>query len=67
MFLVEFFTAEDDCYEVVFVLKPSDREIQDYINDHDWLSVEYATTGLEWNITPIEFVDNTPEEKEDSE
>lgn len=61
MFLVEYATLDNDHYEVVFASYPSDFEIVLFAESHDWLAEELAAGALSWNVSFVNFIDNTPD------
>lgn len=59
MFLVEFFTKPlNDRHRVIFTGPPSKKDIEDYIANNDWLTVEYEENTLEWVIDLLDVVQN---------
>lgn len=58
MYLVEFITDEGDFYHVAFSNLPSDKEILDYIDGHDWLGEEFDEDGLTWVVEKVTYIDN---------
>lgn len=62
--LVEFFTYAGDTYQVVFRGEPSFEEVMEYLSENDWLAYEFEQGNLSWEMDQIDFIENTPKEKE---
>jgi hypothetical protein len=53
IWLIEFITQDNDVLSVAFDDLPSDMEIQEYVDNHDWLSMEES---VEWTVDSIPLI-----------